>query len=350
MAPAKADPETQDIEAFAHAMEHYAKRGCDKVIVQPKFMGSRAQVYLWRDVEKCYAISRKGFLIRGLDLKEAFEDLIKKTLDKDCSATIEHIIVDAELMPWASLGGNLIEDQFEAFEDVVMNELGSLCESGFYVAHKRKTEEGKEDAGTSIVVSSIDEAKFLEKFNEQVSLFGKGFDEENGDRAYFEPFNILKMVDVEGKEYMTMHANHFNSIQLGTEFVTVNPNDWESDENLLEFLENIKGRQLEGVVVKPAFFKWEEESQYAPYLKVRNPDYLRIVYGHDYTVPAKLERLVLKKSIGKKVGASLKDYRLGEKMLTIPTKLIDSKNEEYKETIAQLVQSGVSQQELDPRL
>ena len=47
---------------------------------------------------------------------------------------------------------------------------------------------------------------------------------------------------------------------------------------------------MEGVVIKP-----EEERENAPYLKVRNPEYLSIIYGYDYRFPHKYAKLLKQK-------------------------------------------------------
>ena len=45
------------------------------------------------------------------------------------------------------------------------------------------------------------------------------------------------------------------------------------------FLELTKRDKLEGVVIKPDRIT---EDRVVPYMKVRNPDYLTLIYGFDY--------------------------------------------------------------------
>lgn len=352
VAPAKSNPETMNIESFEHAMEHYASRGVERVIVQNKFMGSRAQLYLWRDVEKCFAVSRNGFVIKGVDLKSVFQKAIDDYFTQPLFDTVEHLIVDGELMPWRTLADTLIDKEFHGYSACVGTQANTTAATGFYdLLEEAKNDPSKEKDHDkfSVILPMWDEEIALSKFEHQIELFGAS------GEPYFEAFNILKMVDADG-EHVTMHDNLRNSIILGTSFVEVDPNNWVSNNELLEFLEANMDKELEGVVVKPAVFEWQERNedvrspQYAPYLKVRNPEYLRIVYGHDYTRPEKLEQLVTKKSIGRKVGASLKDYRLGEKLLAIPSTMTNNKNEVYKETLAEMLLGFQAQKELDPRL
>ncbi len=41
-----------ELEPLESALEYFRKRGVEKVVLQPKYMGSRCQLYLYRDVEK----------------------------------------------------------------------------------------------------------------------------------------------------------------------------------------------------------------------------------------------------------------------------------------------------------
>lgn len=65
----------------------------------------------------------------------------------------------------------------------------------------------------------------------------------------------------------------------------------------------------EGVVVKPLVYM----EGVAPYMKVRNENYLHLVYGYDYL--KKYQEKVSNKKINKKLDLSIKEYELGIKML-----------------------------------
>ncbi|GAB2865003.1 hypothetical protein JOD27_005675 [Lentzea nigeriaca] len=63
----------------------------------------------------------------------------------------------------------------------------------------------------------------------------------------------------------------------------------------------------EGMVVKP-LANLTRRAQ--PGVKVRGREYLRIIYGPDYTEPANLARL-RKRGLGRKRGLALREYALG---------------------------------------
>ena len=54
---------------------------------------------------------------------------------------------------------------------------------------------------------------------------------------------------------------------------------------------------MEGVVIKPEL--WDGKT--VPYMKVRNADYLSIIYGYDYRFPHKYRKLLKQKSIQQKL-------------------------------------------------
>lgn len=343
MSPAKSDPETMDIESFEHAMEHYAKRGVKSVIVQPKYMGSRCQLYLFADIEKCYATSRNGFKINHVDLTEVFKFHWDKLNDADFWVKFSSIILDGELMPWRVLGEGLIDKTFYGYADQAQKELEDIRNLGIQFQVN----------SSDIDFGDIeDELRDVKLFRKQVDLFG-----QEGETKFL-PFNTLKLVSKNGKEDVMMDKNHLNTLWLSEcdmfegRFAVVDPSNYQDDVYLATLMSWVISEDLEGVVVKPSEYKYQEdrENRYAPYLKVRNPEYLRIVYGADYQTPQKLETLVKKKSIGRKLGMSIKEYEIGRKLLQIPTGMVDSNNEEYKNLIEQAVMCIEKEQELDPRL
>ena len=101
---------------------------------------------------------------------------------------------------------------------------------------------------------------------------------------------------------------------------------------------------LEGVVVKPYY---NIEGQ-APYIKVRNVDYLRLVYGHDYT--SILHKFIDKKSIKGKLKVSINEWQLGNTLLEIHSSKFDESNKEYVNTLIRLMFELKKEQGLDPRL
>jgi protein phosphatase len=71
----------------------------------------------------------------------------------------------------------------------------------------------------------------------------------------------------------------------------------------------------EGMVVKPSsFIARGKRGLVQPAVKCRGREYLRIIYGPDYTAPENLERLC-KRGLGAKRSLALREFALGVEAL-----------------------------------
>jgi hypothetical protein len=87
--------------------------------------------------------------------------------------------------------------------------------------------------------------------------------------------------------------------------------DLTSSASATAWWEELTGAGGEGMVVKPvAGLVRGEKSLAQPGIKVRGREYLRIIYGPDYTEPHNLERL-RDRDIGHKRSMALREYALG---------------------------------------
>ena len=105
-------------------------------------------------------------------------------------------------------------------------------------------------------------------------------------------------------------------------------------------------KQMEGVVIKPQMHK----KKIAPYIKVRNPNYLTIVYGPDYQVGKRYQTLLKKKSVTKKLQRSITEFELGLEMLVQSYASINIDNVQLQQIVANLLFECEKEAELDPRL
>ena len=114
-----------------------------------------------------------------------------------------------------------------------------------------------------------------------------------------------------------------------------------------EFYELLtKNENMEGIVIKPDII----DLSLAPFIKVRNENYLSIVYGPDYKSDTKYESLLKQKSINKKIGTSIKEFQLGVKMLKVKHNDINMDNYQYIDTLMQFLTYEDKEKEIDPRL
>jgi hypothetical protein len=108
-----------------------------------------------------------------------------------------------------------------------------------------------------------------------------------------------------------------------------------------------KGLNFEGLVVKP----FNVDTEYcAPFMKVRSPNYLTIIYGYDYLNEIKYGRLLDQKRIHRKLRTSLSEWQIGKKLLQIPYKNISEENSLYMDLMAKMIIETNGEERIDPRL
>jgi predicted kinase len=405
ISPADKDFRTRELESLAKGLDFFKENGVHEVILQPKYMGSRCQLYLARELENCFATSRNGYKITHVDLTEVFTRMLEKFLPYMDEKEINMIIFDGELLPWMALGKGLIEKQFEVIGKSLETEITFLKEFGF--------EEKLQELGGRYEESRFEELKSKYPKKELIKNFGladyhnfkdlKGIleslpsldEQEQAAAVYqqqldlyakeseleYKPFSILKMVYDNGEEEIpsltAMRTSELFSLISEDEFLVVNLDSPDSYETAQQFFEKITtDRGMEGVVIKPevpvevesevgvkAGTGAEVESENGvgvkdgtgtggviPFMKVRNKEYLTLVYGYDYRFPHKYEKLIKQKSIKRKIKVSLAEYKLGMEMLKVRLDEIGPENLQLKQTVANLLFEESQESEIDPRL
>lgn len=99
---------------------HYLFETYDRSVtlsIQPKFMGSRCNVYLFRNdcINRSYAVSRNGYRITKLSREELipiYDKLHKHLFSFMTDNKITMMIIDGELLPWSVLGKDLIVNEY----------------------------------------------------------------------------------------------------------------------------------------------------------------------------------------------------------------------------------------------
>lgn len=348
-----ADKWENELESIKSALAYYKSKGQTKVLIQPKYMGSRAQVLLTPEGASVY--TRNGHKLRPTeDLDKAIMNLELELIKEDCKFSNwlsnlgpwYNVLLDCELMPWSYLSKKLIEDTFEAY----------------YYSHKLHNERMyKYDLYTDLInyknsdnykagiisnnkdVTNFNIWKYIDDSNELI-VFGQELDKYKEEQpVHFKAFNILK---VEGKDkvlYSNSQFNRFNNKELlnllNTALYEVDVDDIDAALEVVNLYSN-----YEGVVVKP-YYNCDGQ---APYIKVRNVDYLRLVYGHNYT--QHIDKLIRDKSINSKLSLSIKEWQYGNNLLDIHSSQMTEDNLEYTNNLIRLIFELKAEQRLDPRL
>jgi protein phosphatase len=117
------------------------------------------------------------------------------------------------------------------------------------------------------------------------------------------------------------HAWHMNTIGgfvqpddgllMATPFQTVDLADPASEASATDWWTNLTDSGGEGAVVKPlSFVATGSRGLLQPAVKCRGREYLRIIYGPEYTLPEHLERLRVRSLSGKR-SLALREFALG---------------------------------------
>jgi hypothetical protein len=384
--PADKDLSTNSLETPVKALEYfldlYEKKQITNLLsVEPKYMGSRMQLYYFpKTPNTSYGVSRNGFIPK-LDaevLKKLTDKLANKLQDFIQKYDPEIIILDGELMPWKAFGKGLIETEFMNSYMCAQHELDILKAAGYEeleasfmsnydastytkeanVTSKKELEKkfGQSQLQSFGCVrehrkyyrSTTEQQKSLDIFKEQLELFAK-----DGE-VHYKPFTILKIV-TKDKEIVCCDDNTYTQTQL-FKLVSDDKNlilDMTQDKakllyDLNEFWQEITVRQkLEGIVMKPDVVNLN----HAAYIKVRNLNYLHIIYGHNYLHGPVYQARMNKKQIMGKLRASIKEYHMGVKMLRFKHSDITNDNLEYKRLLISFLKEETENiKSLDPAL
>lgn len=96
-----------------------------------------------------------------------------------------------------------------------------------------------------------------------------------------------------------------------TQTTTVDLGEDRSTRAAIEWWEQLTGNGGEGMVVKPVdVIATTKRGIAQPGIKCRGPEYLRIIYGPEYTTPEQLDRL-RERGLGHKRSLAIREYALG---------------------------------------
>jgi protein phosphatase len=102
-----------------------------------------------------------------------------------------------------------------------------------------------------------------------------------------------------------------DGLLLATPYRVVDVTDPSSEENAVAWWAKLTAAGGEGMVVKPQdFIAKGKRGVLQPAVKVRGPEYLRIIYGPEYSTPENLDRL-RSRGLGAKRSLALREFALG---------------------------------------
>lgn len=329
MSPSETTSEPGLLEHPAEAFAYYRHEGVPRVVCEEKHMGSRAVVIVCRDEHT----ARKHFGVAGEGIgicytrtgRQFFDDaaLEAELLSRVRSALeragfwekfqSDWFCLDCELMPWSVKAQALLHQQYAAVGAASRAALGEV------VATLERTAEREEQG--------LDVASLLARYRERETMAAQYID---AYRRYcwpvhtvtdlkLAPFHILA---TQGEVHSNKdHVWHMNTLAqlcsadeellLATPYKVVDVTNPSSTEEGILWWRELTSRGGEGMVVKPFdFIVKGRRGIVQPAVKCRGPEYLRIIYGPEYSMPGNLERLRSRR-LGTKRSLALREFALG---------------------------------------
>ena len=114
ISPAPKSVGRNEIESLYEGLRWFFDRDIKEILIQKKYMGSYCDIYLHKNLEDSYLVSRNGYKINHLDRSQWVSALAQLHAKFSWENTTIRII-QSELMPWSALGKGLITNEFSAY-------------------------------------------------------------------------------------------------------------------------------------------------------------------------------------------------------------------------------------------
>lgn len=330
MSPTETTREPGLLEHPAEAFAYYRHEGVPAVVCEEKHMGSRAVVVICRDeavarqrfgiigegIGICYTRTGRRFF-ESAELESHFLLRIREAADR-CSLwetlKSDWFCLDAELMPWSAKAQELLRRQYAA--------VGSAASAAFQAANGGLDRAGSQDDEIAGLRERIRErSSFIEQF---VAAYRRYcWTVHSLDDLKLAPFHLLAS---EGRtffeqdhlwhmEILTTLAAAEPRLLLSTKHRRVDLLDHASQLQAIDWWSEHTGTGGEGIMVKPLkFIEKGRRGIVQPGVKCRGREYLRIIYGPEYTLPAHLDRL-RSRGLGRKRSLAQREFALGVEAL-----------------------------------
>lgn len=329
--PTMSPPETSKrdglLEHPAEAFDAFRRDGVETLICEEKHMGSRAVVAICRDAD----VAARRFGARGSDsigaiytrtgraffgdaaLEAALLDRVRASFDAlDLWSEMETdwAILDCELLPWSAKAMELLRSQYASVGAAAT--ASTRAEADVWAAVASRLDEAEPHA-----VRSAERAEMAGKFVESYRRYC--WETEGLSGLRIAPFQVLATEDrVRALDPHPWHmsvaarlAEDDSAIFRATRTIDVFLGDEVSESAAIEWWTSMTSEGGEGMVVKPIDVVVPTTRGMAqPGIKCRGPEYLRIIYGPDYTSPAQLVQL-RQRNVNHKRSLAIREFSLG---------------------------------------
>jgi protein phosphatase len=333
--PTMSPSETSDIPGLlehpTEAFDYYRGQNAGRVVCQEKHMGSRTIVVVCRDETS----ARQRFGIESEEigvvttrtgrrffsdpaLERAFLDRIRLAMERSgfwSNLETSWACLDCELMPWSAKAQELLRSQYAP--------VGAAGRAALPLAVTALRQSAERlDSGEREKALTI-EGAFRQR-EQDVGLYVDAYRRycwrvESLCDLKLAPFHLLATqarVHTDKDHIWQMDtlkalADADAALMVPTPFLIVDLSDPASVATGVTWWEELTARGGEGIVVKPLNFIHHGRRGLAqPALKCRGREYLRIIYGPEYTAEQNLARLRAR-GLGRKRSLALSEFALG---------------------------------------
>ncbi len=326
MSPSETCKEGPYLEHPRETFAYYRREGVPRVVCEEKHMGSRAVVVLCRDEgvasERFGARDGRSGIVTTRTGRPFFSDpqLEGEVLDRIRSAMNDSglwerfdtswVCLDTELMPWSAKAQELLRSQYAAVGASARASLGAAVD---LLSKSAARGDGSEALRERFLARRARVDRYVDAYRRYC------WPVETITDFKLAPFHLLA---TEGHVHSDRdHVWHMETLAelaaqdpeflLATPFRVVSVTEPESEADGVAWWESLTERGGEGMVVKP--LDWVvrgRRGMVQPAVKCRGREYLRIIYGPEYTAPEHLERLRAR-GLGTKRSLALREYALG---------------------------------------
>jgi protein phosphatase len=330
MSPSETSTQPGWLEHPAEAFAYYRQQGVPRVVCEEKHMGSRAVLVACRDgaaAKRRFGVPEDGpigvcYTRTG---RRFFDDAtVDQALIARVSAALgqagfwerfetDWVCLDAELLPWSAKAQGLIRGQYAPVAAAGEVALTSAL----------ATVEAAAQRGLALE-PLLERLRGRKEAIERYAAAYRGYCwETNGlEGVRLAPFHLLA---TEGHMHLDRdHLWHMSELArlaeadplfLATTHRVVDVLDEAACAEAADWWLEMTGRGGEGMVVKPLdFIVRGARGVVQPAVKCRGREYLRIIYGPDYTEPQNLERL-RRRGLTSKRALALREFALGVESL-----------------------------------
>lgn len=333
MSPVETSALPDLLEHPAEAFAYYMKAGVAEVICEEKHMGSRAVVVVCRDADAArrrFGITdgatgivytrtgRRFFTDAALEaaLLARVRDAMTATGFWESFGTgTDWACLDCELLPWSAKAQQLIHDQYAAMA-VAGRTMLTAAEAMLAMAAARGLDIGRLRERTTARREAVD--AYAAAYHPYC------WPVQSLDDLALAPFHLLA---TKGQTHTERdHVWHMDTLARlaaadpallrATATRRVDVTDTESMAAGVAWWEELTGCGGEGMVVKPwTFVARGAKGLVQPAVKVRGREYLRLIYGPEYTLPDNFTRLRAR-NLGGKRALAAREFALGIEALT----------------------------------